>query len=45
VPFDLVASLMEDVPAAKVARYYPGVSAAAARDAYDFKQSLVVPAA
>ena len=37
VPYDAVASLMrEDVPADKVADYYPTVTADAARDALDF---------
>lgn len=34
VPFDAVSDLMEDgVPAEKISSYYPGVTAAAARDA------------
>jgi uncharacterized protein (DUF433 family)/DNA-binding transcriptional MerR regulator len=37
VPYDAVASLMrDDVPAEKIAEYYPAVSAEAARDALDF---------
>jgi uncharacterized protein (DUF433 family)/DNA-binding transcriptional MerR regulator len=37
VPYDAVAGLMcEDVPAEKVAGYYPAVTAEAARDALDF---------
>ncbi|KRB47591.1 DUF433 domain-containing protein [Terrabacter sp. Root181] len=45
VPYDLVASLMEDVPAEQVSRYYPGVSAEAAKDARDFHLSVeAVPA-
>jgi len=39
VPFELVAGLVQDgVPPEEVALYYPGVDAAAARDATDFAQ-------
>lgn len=40
VRFDIVADLMVDVEAKDVHRYFPGVSAAAARDAWDFQQSM-----
>jgi uncharacterized protein (DUF433 family) len=37
VPFDVVAELMEDgIPAERIADYYPGVTADAARDAASF---------
>lgn len=40
VPFDLVADLAHEVTPERVHDFYPGVSAAAARDALDFQRSL-----
>jgi uncharacterized protein (DUF433 family) len=42
IPFDLVAALVSDgtISPEKVADYYPGVSADAARDALDYQESI-----